>query len=164
MTITEPHQHQHGHHHEPVVRIHINGKAYESPNPIVAHALYALASVPPNEQLYREIQGDEEDEPIFHGHEEVHLHKDGHFYSRPEAFKGYTIIVNGTAKTVHQGTLTFEELTKLAFPIPPPGQNIVYTVTYRGGRKCQPDGTLTEGEKVKIKSKMIFNVTATDKS
>jgi hypothetical protein len=163
MTTTEPQQHQHGHHHETVMRIHVNGKEHESPTPILADALYALASVPACEQLYREVQGDEEDEAILHGHEEVHLYKDEHFYSRPEAFKGYTIIVNGTAKTVHQGTLTFEELVKLAYPVPPAGQ-IVYTVTYRGGRKSQPDGTLTEGEKVKIKNKMIFNVTATDKS
>jgi hypothetical protein len=53
---------------------------------------------------------------------------------------------------------------KLAFPTPPPGESIVYTVTYRKGEGHKPEGTLTEGERVKVKDGMIFNVTATDKS
>lgn len=41
---------------------------------------------------------------------------------------------------------------------------IIYTVTYRKGDGHKPEGTLTEGERVKVKDGMIFNVTATDKS
>jgi Multiubiquitin len=75
-----------------------------------------------------------------------------------------TIIVNARAKTWTEKDISFEQVVKLAFPTPPPGENIVYTVTYRKGEGHKPEGTLTQGESVKVKDGMIFNVTATDKS
>lgn len=78
--------------------------------------------------------------------------------------KEFTIIVNGRKKVVTAKELSFAEVVALAFDTPPTGQNIVFTVTYRKGDDHKPEGTLVEGEKVKIKDGMIFNVTATDKS
>jgi hypothetical protein len=78
--------------------------------------------------------------------------------------KQITIIVNGRAKQVPKEEMTFEELVALAFDNPPSGSNIVFTVTYRKGHGNKPEGTLTQGEMVKVKEGMIFNVTATDKS
>jgi len=78
--------------------------------------------------------------------------------------KEFTIIVNGRKKVVTAKELSFAEVVALAFDTPPTGQNIVFTVTYRKGDEHKPEGTLVEGEKVKIKDGMIFNVTATDKS
>ena len=75
-----------------------------------------------------------------------------------------TIIVNAREKTWTEKEISFEQVVKLAFPTPPPGENIVYTVTYRKGEGHKPEGTLTQGESVKVKDGMIFNVTATDKS
>jgi Multiubiquitin len=75
-----------------------------------------------------------------------------------------TIIVNAREKKWTEKEISFEQVVKLAFPTPQPGENIVYTVTYRKGEGRKPDGTLTEGESVKVKDGMIFNVTATDKS
>ena len=40
----------------------------------------------------------------------------------------------------------------------------MFTVTYTRGEGHKPQGTLVEGETVKVKDGMIFNVTATDKS
>ncbi len=78
--------------------------------------------------------------------------------------KEYTIIVNGREKTVTTKELTFDQLVSLAFEDPPSGEFICFTITYRRGRGNKPEGTLIEGESVKIKNGMIFNVTATDKS
>lgn len=78
--------------------------------------------------------------------------------------KEFTIIVNGRQKTVTERELSFSQIVSLAFDNPPTGQYIVFTVTYRRGKGNKPEGSLVEGETVKIKEGMIFNVTATDKS
>lgn len=78
--------------------------------------------------------------------------------------KDFTIIVNARQKVVTAKEMSFAEIVALAFDNPPTRPNIVFTVTYRRGEGNKPEGTLTEGETVKIKDGMIFNVTATDKS
>jgi hypothetical protein len=78
--------------------------------------------------------------------------------------KQFNVIVNGRQKVVTVRELTFTEVVALAFDAPPTGPNIVFTVTYKRGEGNKPEGTLVEGETVKIKDGMIFNVTATDKS
>lgn len=78
--------------------------------------------------------------------------------------KEYTIIVNARPKVVTKKELSFAEIIALAFDNPPQGPNIVFTVTYRRGEGQKPEGGLVEGETVRIKEGMIFNVTATDKS
>ncbi|MGI8516100.1 MAG: multiubiquitin domain-containing protein [Acidimicrobiia bacterium] len=81
-----------------------------------------------------------------------------------DAKKTVTIIVNGEKKTVDKDKLTFDEIVDLAFNARPTGEQMVFTVTYRRGDRDKPEGTLTEGQSVKVKDGMIFNVTATDKS
>jgi len=49
------------------VRIHIDQHRYESPNPTTAAALYLLGHVAPGLELYREVNGNREDEPIENG-------------------------------------------------------------------------------------------------
>ena len=78
--------------------------------------------------------------------------------------KEYTIVVNGRQKVVTVDELSFSDIVGLAFDNPPTGPNIVYTITYRRGHGNKPEGTLGEGQTVKVKDGMIFNVTATDKS
>jgi len=78
--------------------------------------------------------------------------------------KTVTIIVNSREKVVPKGDISFEQLVALAFNPVPTGENIVFTITYRKGHGHKPEGTLTEGETVKVKEGMIFNVRATDKS
>jgi hypothetical protein len=76
--------------------------------------------------------------------------------------KQYTIIINGREKVVVAKEISFAEIVSLAGL--PTGPNIVFTVTYRRGEGHKPEGTMVEGETVKVKDGTIFNVTATDKS
>jgi hypothetical protein len=144
------------------VRIHIDRHRYESSNPTTAAALYLLGHVAPGLELYREVNGNREDEPIENGPEIVHLKQDEHFHSGQA--KTYTIYVNGQQKVVMMKTETFAQIVALAFPTPPTGSNIVYTVSYEDGPRANSQGSLKDGQSVKVKDGMIFNVTATDRS
>jgi len=75
-----------------------------------------------------------------------------------------TIIVNTRPKAVIKQEFTFMEIVALAFDSIPTSSNITFTITYRKGPDHKKEGTLVEGESIKIKEGMIFNVTATDKS
>jgi hypothetical protein len=75
-----------------------------------------------------------------------------------------TILVNGEPHEETKPRITFEELVKLAYPVPPSGTCIEFTVTYRNGPPENPKGTLTAGHSVEIKNRMIFDVTPTDRS
>ncbi len=92
----------------------------------------------------------------------MHLKEDDHFHSGPA--RTYIIIVNAQEKTATTKILTFEQIVALAFPNPPTGQNIRFTVSYEDGPHANPAGSLVAGGKVKIKEGMVFNVTRTDKS
>jgi hypothetical protein len=78
--------------------------------------------------------------------------------------KVITIVVNGTQKAVEKEEMSFTEIVHLAFEDPPYGENTLFTITYRRGHGHKPEGILAEGESVKVKDGMIFDVTATDKS
>jgi len=75
-----------------------------------------------------------------------------------------TIIVNGREKEISEKELTFDELVSLAFDPVPTGPYILFTITYRRGHGEKPEGILAEGQSVKIKDGMVFNVKYTDKS
>lgn len=79
--------------------------------------------------------------------------------------KSITIIVNAQEKTVFSDSLSFDDLVSLAYDgNPPTGDNWSFTVTYRRGHGSKPEGSLVEGDTVKLKKGMIFNVTGTDQS
>ena len=78
--------------------------------------------------------------------------------------KEITVVVNGTQKTVDKDDISFDEIVRLAFDNPPYGSNTLFTITYRRGHGNKPEGILAEGESVKTKEGMVFDVTATDKS
>jgi hypothetical protein len=75
-----------------------------------------------------------------------------------------TIIVNGRERTVREKELTYEALVALAFDPVPSGPNVLITVTFRKGQSGQQGSVVQGGEPVKVHNRMIFNVTATDKS
>lgn len=152
--------HENKHH----VRIHIDQQPHESPNPTTGDALYKLAHIQPGFELFREVRGDKEDPVVSADLEPIHLREDEHFHSGPAQPRKFTIIVNGQQKVVTTETVTFDEIVKLAFPTPPAGSNILYTISYEDGPHANPQGSLMEGGTVKVKNGMIFNVTATDKS
>jgi hypothetical protein len=76
-----------------------------------------------------------------------------------------TVIVNGTEKTVpKKDELTYDEIVNLAFNPVPTGENILITIAYRRGHSDKPQGSVLPGGSVKPVNKMVFDVTATDKS
>jgi hypothetical protein len=126
--------------------------------------LYALAHVNTDRELYREVGGDREDEPVANDAAEIRLKQDDHFHSAVIADRKIKIIVNLEEKFVHQKVLTFREVCKLAFPNVQDGPDVIYTVTYKKAAGPHHQGTLVEGQKVEIKNGTIFSVTRTDKS
>lgn len=79
--------------------------------------------------------------------------------------KTITIIVNGRAKTLPKNDdLTFDEIVALAFENPPTGDGIQYTIQYTRGHGNKPAGALVEGQSVKAKDGMEFDVTSTNRS
>ena len=74
------------------------------------------------------------------------------------------MVVNGHRKVICADRVSFEELVKLAFPIPPPGVDVQYTVQFNRGPEHNPSGTLIEGQSVKIRNGMEFDVTPTNRS
>lgn len=87
-------------------------------------------------------------------------HDDGNGDKDP---KTVDIFVNTKPHSVPKGEISFETVTKLAYPAAPPGGNIGYTVTWQRGHGSK-DGTLVAGQSVPVKDGMIFDVTATDLS
>jgi multiubiquitin len=77
--------------------------------------------------------------------------------------KDFRIIVNGEPKSVESEIVSFEQVTKLAYP-EPPFPETMFTVTYRNAKKPK-EGRLVEGQSVEVKRNgTVFNVKATDKS
>jgi phosphodiesterase/alkaline phosphatase D-like protein len=74
------------------------------------------------------------------------------------------LIINGREKDWNKGQISFEEAVILAFGAYDNNPNRVYTVTYDRGAHQNPEGLMVYGDTVYVKNKMIFNVTATDKS
>ncbi len=71
--------------------------------------------------------------------------------NNPQEHKEISIIVNGRQKIVTKKELSFAEIIALAFDNPPTGPNIFFTVTYRKGEGNKPEGTLVDGETIKIR-------------
>ena len=76
----------------------------------------------------------------------------------------FRIIINGRPKEVADKVLTYEHVVNFAFDNnPPSGPNVVLTVTYSKGIDGAR-GSLLPGQSIEIKSGMVFNVKATDRS
>jgi hypothetical protein len=77
--------------------------------------------------------------------------------------KKIQIIVNGEPKEIESQDVSYDEVTKLAYPTPPT-PDTTYTVTFRNAEDPK-EGSLVEGQSVKVKKEgTIFNVRATGKS
>ncbi len=149
-----------GDHHQ--VRVHIDERCHESPNPTTGEALYALGAVKPGFELFREVRGDWEDPAVGNGPGIVHLKEDEHFHSGSP--REITIIVNTRKKKVTETMLSFIEVVALAYQPVRTDPRVLYTVSYGRGPKGNPEGELLAGQTVKLKDGMVFLVTETDKS
>ena len=76
-----------------------------------------------------------------------------------------TIIVNGRKREYPKGEdISFDQVVKLAFDNPPVGDGVQFTIQYTRGEGHKPAGTLLEGQSVKVKEGMEFDVTTTNRS
>ena len=144
------------------VPIHIDEHAYQSPNPTNGDALYELGHVKAGLVLYREVTGEQEDQPVPRGQEHIHLTQDEHFHSDEPHHREFSIIVNGQKKTVKTRRVSYEQVVKLAFdPVP---QNMIIKVNYFNAAHDK-EGVLKPGQKVRIKPEgTVFCVTETGES
>lgn len=79
--------------------------------------------------------------------------------------KTVTIIVNGRQKSwTKNSDISYDEVVHLAFENPPTGDGVQITVQYTRGEGHKPSGTLVEGQSVKVKDGMVFDVTSTNRS
>jgi hypothetical protein len=138
----------------------MNREVYESPNATTGEELYHLGEIGHGEELFREAGGDREDVLVPRDVSPILLTEDEHFYSQ----KDFRLIVNLEEKLVTKKKQSFGDIVKLAYPTPPGGNEISYKVSYRKGPPANPKGSLVEGESVKVKNGMIFDVASTDKS
>jgi hypothetical protein len=76
-----------------------------------------------------------------------------------------TVVVNGKPRQIQKkATLSFWDVVKLAFDNPQTGDGIQYTIQYTRGEGNKPAGALVEGQSVKVKDGMEFDVTPTNRS
>lgn len=142
-----------------LVRIHINRVTFQSPNPTTGEALYAVADIPKHEKLYREVEGDEEDERISRDETPIHLTEDEHFYSQ----QMFEIIVNGDDHEIDTKDITYARVVDLY--LGSGGKpSAEYLVKFSHGPVENPSGTLAPGQKVKVKDGMRFRVAGTGES
>lgn len=74
------------------------------------------------------------------------------------------VFVNTHPVFVHTRTMSYWEVVHLAYPDAQPRPNAHFTVTYAKGHEGNSLTNLVDGQHVRIKKGMHFNVTPTDKS
>lgn len=123
-----------------------------------------LGNIPPEVDIFLDIKEGWEDDLITND-EVVDLARPGKekFITKPAPVK-FTVIVNAQEKEWDKPTISFEQVVKLAFGTYDPDPRKGYTVTYCRGHEPKPEGTMVKNSVVRVKNKMVFNVTATDKS
>lgn len=145
-------------------RFTVNGRKFEWGAPeISGRTLKRFAEVSPsNFNIWMEVRG-QGDDVLIEDSELVRLDEPGleRFYT---AEVSLTIIINGRPRIVDKTYLSFAEIVELAFPGSPACTNTIYTVVYKKASADKPQGSLVEGQTVKLKNGMIINVTKTDKA
>ncbi|WP_374650110.1 multiubiquitin domain-containing protein [Dongia sp.] len=118
-----------------------------------------------DEDLDLLLEREDQPDKVIDDDDEVRIGAPGveKFHTRPAQVK-VTIIVNTRPKPWTKKRISFAEVVALAYPTPPAGENIVYTVGYFDGPPHRPEGSLTDGESVRVRDQMVFDVKFTDKS
>ena len=150
---------------EHTIRIHVDQKPYHSPSPTKAVDLYELVHVLDGQVLYKEVDGNREDTPLRIDQPEVHLVEDQHFHTGHPPAHYYVITVNTDPVVVHHEDVSFEQLVKIAFPVPPTGTDPEFTVSYEHAASHPDHGDLAEHRSVKVKKfGTLFDVGHTNRS
>lgn len=123
-----------------------------------------LGNIPAEDIIFLDLKEGWQDDEILDD-EIVDLARPGKekFFSKPKPTE-LTIIVNARSHVWKEINISFEQLVALAFGSYDNNPNKGYTVTYSRGWDPKSEGTMVKGAVVRVKNKMIFDVTATDKS
>lgn len=142
----------------------INGTSFDWPKQyITAEEIRKIGKVDPELELYNH-QVSVPDLPLTNK-ERIDLAQPlhEHFVTKKRVID-FTIIVNGRPKGWKDETISFDQVVIVAFGKMDQSLTRAYTITYSRGAESKPEGIMVKGTEVRIKEKMIFNVTATDKS
>lgn len=123
-----------------------------------------LGKISSEDDIFLDIKEGWQDDQILDD-EVVDLARPGkeRFVSKAKT-KEFIIIVNAREKAWSEKTISFEHVVTLAFGSYDNNPNKGYTVTYSRGMEPKPEGTMVKGSIINVKNKMVFDVTATDKS
>lgn len=141
------------------IRIHINREVFHSPSPTTGEALYALAAIGKHNKLYREVQGDDEDEGIARDEIVIQLASDAHFYSQ----ELIEILVNGDEHQVETRDITYTRVVDLYVGSGGKPSN-EYLVKYSHGPRGNVSGVLAPGQKIEVTDGMRFRIAGTGES
>lgn len=146
-------------------RFFVDGLSLEWPRKTVTGLTVKRLVGKANEETELVLEREDEPDRVIADDEEVRIEAEGveKLNTRPARIH-LTILVNTREREWTKRRISFSELVAIAFPAPPTGQNIVYTITYFDGPPARPEGTLTEGASTKVKDRMAFSVKFTDKS
>jgi hypothetical protein len=141
----------------------LNGTAYESQSRYVqGRRLRREGSISETQDIFLTVKAGFEPELIEdETFIDLALPGNNDFFSRPI---DYLLIINAKEHHWHKKTITYIEVVKIPYPQYRENPNEVYTVTYKKGPIQNPQGQMVFGDKVFIKTKMLFHVTPTDKS
>ena len=154
--------HEHGMY---VLKLTVNHKEFDWHQQFISGMeVRTLGSIPLDDEIFLAIKRPWEDEQIM-DNTSVDLARPEieHFYSKEKQFK-IILIVKGREKPWAEKIITFEQVVTLSEGSYDNNPDKVYTVSYDRGPHQNPEGSMVKGETVFVKNKMIFNVTATDKS
>lgn len=143
----------------------IDGKNFETDKQYIKGSqIRRQGNIAADFQIYLDNKQSWEDD-LIEDDEIVDLARPGKekFYSKKEITE-FIIIVNGREKQWNQKTISFKQVVELQFGNYQENPNTVYTVTYAKGPHQNPEGSMVKGDTVFVTNKMVFNVTATNKS
>ncbi|QXH95736.1 multiubiquitin domain-containing protein [Pseudomonas ogarae] len=144
-------------------RFFIDGRSHDwGGQRISGRTLKQLAGVDAHKhEVYLVIPG--KDDELIEDHDLFDLTRPGveHFAAVEINIK---VFVNTLPTYVHSRYLSYWEVVRLAYPDAVPAPNAQFTVTYAKGFEGNSLTNLVDGQIVRIKKGMHFNVTPTDKS
>jgi len=125
---------------------------------ITAAYIHRYAGIDPDLELILDSAGD----AVIPADGEVELGGAGVERIRSREPKEVTIKVNGRPRVVAKRPHSYREIAAIAYPNPD-FDNFNYTITYLHGVHGA-EGDLVEGETIKVRNGMVFNVRRSDKS
>jgi len=147
-----------------VFKFFINGKPFEWYKQFIsAEELRKLGTIDPEHEVYTE-SGPYATFPLSNK-DRINLVEPSRdrFVSKKRESE-LNIIVNGRIKPWRNDIISFDQVVILAFGMVDQSLTRAYTATYSRGTEPKPEGIIVKGNEIRVKDKMIFNVTATDKS